>query len=402
AIVGAGKAGARMAAALEKALGPGLVDHKVVGWVNVPETCMESLQRVHLHAAGPGDVKAPTPEAVEGTKHILRMVSNLDRNDLCIVLLSSGANALLAAPLDSISLEDKLATIRFLTDAGASAEELNTVRKQLSAVKGGKLMQATGAGQVVSLIISDVPGDSLDLIASAPTVSDSSSPAEALQVIEKYASQAGDVPESVRTNLQRLASGDDGLLVMFPTNIHNHVIGNNARALEACAAEAKKRGYQVHSLGCEHDGEAEEEGASLALLCLGIRDRGEPLSPPACLLCGGRFTVHLPKTEPSCKGGRNQELVLAAVNALWQDGMRQVAIVSGDTDGRDGPTEVAGAVADAKLVAAARSRGLTPSDFLADHDSYTFFKKTGRAIKTGPTHTDVTDLCVALVGSAGS
>ncbi len=363
---------------------------------------MESLQRVHLHAAGPGDIKEPTPEAVEGTKHILRMVSNLDRNDLCIVLLSSGADALLAAPLDSISLEDKLTTIRFLTEAGATLEELSTVRKQLSAVKGGKLMQATGAGQVVSLIISDVPGDSLDLIASAPTVSDSSSPAEALQVIEKYASQAGDVPESVRTCLQKLASGDDGLLVMFPTNIHNHVIGNNARALDACAAEAKKRGYQVHSLGSEHDGEAKKEGAALASLCLSIRDRREPLSPPACVLCGGRFAVHLAKTDQPRKGGRNQELVLAAVDALWADGMRQMAVLSGDTDGHDGPTEVAGAVADEKLVVTARSRGLTPSDFLAVNDSYTFFKKTGRVIKTGPTHTDVMDVCVALVGSSES
>lgn len=402
AIVGAGRAAARMAVALEETLGPGLIDHKAVGWVNVPKELVESSQRVHIHPAAPLNATEPTEECVEGTRHILRLVANLDRNDLCIVVLSEGADTLLAAPVGSVSLPDKLATLRFLRQAGATPEEVLCVRKELSAVKGGKLVEEAGAGHVVALILSDEPGDPLDVIAGAPTVAgDDGGPEQALAILDRYAKSPDDVPESVRAALKKRAGGDDDLLVSFPTNVENHVIGGTATALAACEAEAKKRGYRVHRVGADQKGEAKRHGESVASLCRGIRDTAQPLAPPACVLCGGRFDVTLEQSDQPGQGGPNQELVLAAVQSFWDDGMKRVAVVSADTDGHDGPTDAAGAVADADLVSTARSRGLNPSTFLSQHNSHAFFKKTGRALKTGATRVDVGHVCVAVVG-AGS
>ncbi|HUG92619.1 MAG TPA: DUF4147 domain-containing protein [Planctomycetaceae bacterium] len=494
AVVGAGKAGAGMAAAFERAVGEDVLEERVCGWVNVPADCVRPLRKVQLHAARPAGVNEPTADGVAGALEILALVSGLERCDVCIVLLSGGGSALLPAPVDGISLDDKQAVTRFLMQTGATIGELNCVRKQLSRIKGGGLARAARAGRIVTLIISDVIGDPLDVIASGPTVADASTAREALAVLEKHDRREDNVPAAVWSYLRAAAARDEPPR-RVPENVSNHVIGNNACALEAAAARAKQLGYRVHSLGSGNAGEAAEAGRELAELCRSIRDDGRPLAPPACVLSGGEPVVHLAAAGPSpieggvppveafaaflskrgkrltterrivadevfcgrgrfdreqiverlserrqarrvsratvyralsdleqaglirsvslddgratyqcvsestrCKGGRNQELVLAAVVRLWDDGLDRMAILSGGTDGEDGPTDAAGAVADADVLRKARALGLDAAEFLASHNSYPFFDATGGLLRTGPTHTNVMDLRVGLIG----
>ncbi len=396
-VVGAGKAGAGMAAGLEEALGPDVVDQKVTGWVNVPADCVRTLRRVHLHAARPAGCNEPCPEGVEGAKRILELVSSCGPEDICVVLLSGGGSALLPAPAPGISLEDKLRVTRLLMSSGASIDELNVVRKQLSSIKGGKLARASRAGLTVSLVISDVVGDRLDVIASGPTFPDRSTPRQALDVLRRYARQPDDVPASVWAYLERAAERQEEQTPHFPQNVRNFIIGSNRTALEACRREAERRGYFVLDLGSDQQGVAQDVGRELARLAVQVREQGRPVRPPACLLSGGEPVVRLARTDRPRKGGRNQELVLAAVDELWDDGMDQVVVLSGGTDGEDGPTDAAGAVADQRLIQAAKQRGLTPKPFLEINNSYPFFAQLGGLLKTGPTHTNVMDVRVALV-----
>ncbi|MEX2288619.1 MAG: DUF4147 domain-containing protein [Planctomycetaceae bacterium] len=395
AVVGAGKAGAGMAAGFEQAVGPGLLQ-KVVGWVNVPTDCVRPLEKVHLHAARPAGVNEPTQAGVDGALKILDCVSQLGADDVCIVLLSGGGSALLPAPLPEVGLADKLAVTRLLMQSGASIRELNCVRKHLSLIKGGRLAQATNAGLVITLIISDVVGDPLDVIASGPTVEDHSTAAEALEILSRYAADPDDVPQSVWQALRRAAQNTKGVSAL-PAKVFNHVIGNNATALHAAAAEARRLGYHVKSLGSEIQGEAAAVGRQLAEMCRAARDDGRPEPPPLCILSGGEPVVHLADTSAPRKGGRNQELVLSALVHLWNDGMRGVGLLSGGTDGEDGPTDAAGAFADDTVVTEARRKRLDPATFLAVHDSYHFFEACGGLLITGPTHTNVMDVRVGLV-----
>lgn len=396
AVVGAGKAGAGMAAAVEAALGADLVDRKVVGWLNVPADCVRPLRKVHLHAARPAGVNEPTPEGVEGARRILEIVSQLESRDLCLCLLSGGGSALLPAPVSDISLADKQAVTRFLMQAGAPISELNTVRKRLSQIKGGGLARALHAGTLITLIISDVVGDPLDIIASGPTVSDPGTAADALAVLEKRGACPPAVPQAVFDCLRRQpdAAAD---AVPLPTGVSNIVVGNNAVALVAAERKAVELGYRVYSLGSENQGDADTVGRELARLCRQIRDECQPVDPPACVLSGGEPVVHLVRTDAPRKGGRNQQLVLSALTELWNDGMAGIALLSGGTDGEDGPTDAAGAWADADVISAARSQGLRPIDDLQIQNAYHFFTEAGGLLKTGPTHTNVMDLRVGLV-----
>jgi glycerate 2-kinase len=397
-VVGAGKAGAGMAAAFEAAVGRDIADAKLSGWVNVPADCVRRLGHIHLDAARPAGVNEPTEEGVAGSRRILETVRGLDANDVCIVLLSGGGSALLPAPVPRVTLADKQAVTRALMHAGATIAELNCVRKQLSEIKGGRLGRASNAGITIALIISDVIGDPLDVIASGPTVDDSSTPAEALAVLQCVL-KPGEVPESVTAFLQNATQPASGqkLAAYATQSVHNHVIGNNAVALEAAAVEAIRLGFAVHSLGSNNAGEARTVGGELAELAQAIRDGRHAVAPPACLLSGGEPVVHLADTDLPRKGGRNQELVLAAVQRLWDDGMNGVSLLSGGTDGEDGPTDAAGAIADAELIAKARALKLDPQEFLAINNSYPFFEQLGGLLKTGPTHTNVMDLRVAVV-----
>jgi glycerate-2-kinase len=393
--VGAGKAGAGMAAGLEAALAGTSAGKRLSGWVNVPADCVRELRSITLHAARPSGLNEPTAAGVFGADAILQRVRQLSANDLCLVLLSGGGSALLPAPIPGISLDDKLAVTRLLMAGGATINELNCVRKHLSAIKGGGLARAAGDSRVVSLIISDVVGDPLDVIASGPTVADRSTAADALAILERVARRRSDVPESVWSVLeaQRLAPPDP----VLPSTVWNFVIANNETALSAAARQAVALGYKIRSLGSRNQGEARIVGRTLADLVQTIRRSLSEAAHPICVLGGGETTVRLTPTDLPRRGGRNQELVLGAADSLWNEGLERVALLSGGTDGEDGPTDAAGALADAALVQTARDLGLSPESFLAINNSYEFFERTGGLFKTGPTHTNVMDVWVALI-----
>ncbi len=394
-VVGGGKAGAGMVAGVEAVFDAAGESDRLTGWVNVPADCVRATARVRLHAARPAGRNEPCAEGVEGTQRILELAGSLGPRDVAVVLISGGGSALLPAPVDGISLADKQAVTRTLASAGATINELNTVRKHLSALKGGGLARvAAGARRVYALAISDVIGDPLDVIASGPTVADTTTAADALAVLDRLAPSVGAIPDSVHAVLRAAAAGAEPRGV--PANVVTHVVGSNAVALAAAAKRADELGYEVRSLGSENAGIAAEVGRDLANDCRRIRD-DETTPQPVCLLSGGEPTVRLAETDRPRKGGRNQELALAALVELWDDGLDHVVVLSGGTDGEDGPTDAAGGVADAAVLAKARERNLDPTPHLAINDSYTFLDPVGGLLKTGPTHTNVMDLRVALV-----
>lgn len=393
-VVGAGKAGAGMALGLEAALGPRvLAEKQVTGWVNVPADCVRPLRCIHLHAARPPGMNEPTPEALAGTEQMLALVSRLHERDLCLVLLSGGGSALLPAPPPEVPLEEKIALTRRLSAAGANIQELNTVRKQLSRVKGGGLARACRAGQLVTLVISDVLGDPLDVIASGPTVEDRSTPQQALAILQRLVPDHATVAPKATRYLQGRAQA--GFQPAPPTCQVRHVIlANNATAVEAAGREALRRGY-VHAMHAATtlEGPAEAVGQHLAQMARHMRTH----APPECLITGGEPTVQLVPPPLRGKGGRNQQLVLAALIELGLDGCRGIALLSGGTDGEDGPTDAAGAIIDEALALRCQALRLDPAEYLRRNDAYPFFERLGGLIKTGPTHTNVCDLRVVVV-----
>ena len=396
-VVGAGKAGAGMAGGLEEILGEKLVDERVTGWINVPADCVRPLRHIQLHAARPAGLNEPTEEGVAGSQRILELVRGLQPADLCLVLISGGGSALLPAPIEGITLADKQAVTRFLMKSGANIGELNTVRKRLSQIKGGGLARAIRAGTTLTLIISDVVGDPLDIIGSGPTVADSSTPGEALDVLKRFDAKPPDVPQAVFNVLEQCAKTGD-VPLPIPGSVSNHIIGNNALAVAAAAGKAAELGFQVETLGSAQQGEANEVGVELAERCLEVRARS-PRGAPVCLISGGEPVVRLTSRESSGKGGRNQQLVLAAMKRLWDEPPEGIAILSGGTDGEDGPTDAAGACVDSVLIERAKNQDLYPEGYLDRNDAYTFFDAVGGLIKTGPTHTNVMDLRVALIAN---
>jgi hydroxypyruvate reductase len=391
-VVGAGKAGAGMAAAVEEVLGPELMEEKnLIGWMNVPEDCVRPLSRIRLHGARPAGVNEPMPAGAEGSREILWLAGSLSEDDLCLALISGGGSALMPAPAEGITLDDKLAVTRHLSAAGANIEELNTVRKQLSRIKGGGLKRACHAGRLVTLIISDVLGDPLDVIASGPTVDDTSTPEQALAVLDLFDARGAGISARVFGYLCRKQTAQ---LPPVQCQVTNLIIGNNATAVDAAGREAERLGYSpaMTSAGqCE--GQAEDVGRHLADMALKMRSA----SGPDCLITGGEPVVTLASPDHRGSGGRNQQLVLAALEHLAEDGASGIAILSGGTDGEDGPTDAAGAVVDAEVLAAARQRKLDWTDHLARNDAYRFFQPLGALIKTGPTGTNVCDLRVVVV-----
>jgi len=395
-VVGAGKASSGMARGLEEALGTDLVDEKVTGWVNVPGDCVIPLRRIHLHEARPG-LNEPTEAGVVGSQRILELVSGLGSDDLCLVLLSGGGSALLPLPVPGIGLADKQAVTRTLSRNGATIQELNAVRKRLSLIKGGGLVRGAPAGRIIALIISDVVGDPLDVIASGPTVCDHGTAADALAVLQRFRERTADdseIPASIWMELQRQAADNNPAIP--PTVIcRNCIIGNNETALKAAIEQARQLGYDVRSLGSGRQGVARDVGVELAEKCLAVRH--DSVTTPSCLIGGGEPTVQLVPTTRPRKGGRNQELALSALCRLWNEEMEGIAILSGGTDGEDGPTDAAGALCSAAVRDAARTARLDPFDALSINDSYTFFAAAAGLLKTGPTHTNVMDLQIAVV-----
>jgi hydroxypyruvate reductase/glycerate 2-kinase len=392
-VVGAGKAGAAMAAGAEGAL-LGLLD-RVTGVVNVPAEAVRPLQAIRLHAARPAGTNLPTAEGVAGARQMLDLLSHAGPNDVALCLLSGGGSALLPAPADGITLEDKQQVTRLLHACGATINEMNRVRKHLSAVKGGRLAQAFTGRALFSLLISDVIGDPLDVIASGPTAADPTTFAGARAILDKFHLTA-QVPAAV---VRRLAEGAAGRIAetpkALPANVSNVILGNNARSLAAAAREAERLGYRVLNLGSFLEGETRHVAVALAGIVRSIRADGIPLRPPACVLSGGETTVTL--AEGHGQGGRNQDFVLAAALNLGADGLRDAVILSGGTDGEDGPTDAAGAVADAETLGRAATLGLDPGAFLACNDAYHFFAATGDLLKSGLTGTNVMDVRVVLL-----
>ncbi len=398
AVVGAGKAGAGMAAGLEAALGEQvLADKHIAGWINVPADCVQQLSRVHLHAARPAGVNEPTAEGVAGAREIMRLVGELGPDDLCIALISGGGSALLPLPLEAITLEDKLAVTRFLSAAGAPIDELNTVRKQLSRIKGGGLARACGAGRLVTLVISDVLGDPLDLIASGPTVRRSCQPGRRAR---RFSIATGLAAAGISERVfAALAKPQQRPVVATACQVTNHVIGNNALAVAAAASAAQRLGYAPASVSATaSEGAAEDVGRQLA----DAGDRDGPGRGPELPGKRRRTDRRLVEAGRRGTGGRNQQLVLAAVERLQAAGARDVLILSGGTDGEDGPTDAAGAWADWSVIEAAQAQALDPADYLARNDAYHWFEPLGALLKTGPTHTNVCDVRVVLAGRAAA
>ena len=392
-VVGAGKAGAGMAAGLENAIPEEVAQAKqLTGWVNVPNDCVRPTRWIHLHGARPTGCNEPTPQAVYGTERILELVQQLEPSDLCICLLSGGGSALLPAPIAGITLEDKQAVTRFLSAAGANITELNTVRKQLSRIKGGGLLRYCRAGWVVSLIISDVLGDPLDVIASGPTVPDTATPQDALEILNKYHAREAGLPKEIFHILERKAA-TCGEHIEPQSQVFNFVIGNNRTAVNAAAARARELGYQVEAeSAAKLEGPAEEVGRELAKAALEMI----AASGPRCRISGGEPVVRLAPPEIRGLGGRNQQLVLAAAEFLWETMPPEVIILSAGTDGEDGPTDAAGAFVDRAVIEQAKKLGFSPSDFLSRNDAYHFFEPLGALLRTGPTHTNVCDVRVVL------
>lgn len=391
--VGTGKAGTAMSAAVEASLTDSL--DRLTGVVNVPAETVRPLQRIRLHPARPAGTNQPTAEGVEGTRQILSLLQQAGPDDAALCLLSGGGSALMPAPAEGITLEDKQAVTRLLHRCGATINEMNAVRKHLSASKGGRLAQAFHGRAMYSLIISDVIGDPLDVIASGPTAADPTTFADALDILHRFR-LTDTVPPAILRHLQHGQVGRvPETLKALPANVHNRIIGNNSRSLDAAQHAAESRGYRTLNLGSFIEGETRQVAVAVAGIVRSIRALGKPLPAPACVLLGGETTVTL--TEQHGRGGRNQEFVLAAANKLGPAGLHDVLVLSGGTDGEDGPTDAAGAWADEITLPSAATLSLDPATFLARNDAYHFFKAVDGLIRTGLTQTNVMDIRVILV-----
>jgi hydroxypyruvate reductase len=387
-VVGAGKAAAPMARALEHLLGDRITDGAVV----VKEGHGLALERVRVYEGGH---PVPDENGVRGTREVMSLVRSAGEADLVVCLISGGGSALLVAPREGLSLADKQAVTRALLACGADIHEINTVRKHLSRVKGGQLARLAAPATLISLILSDVVGDDLDVIASGPTVPDSSTFEDAAAILGKHVVLERVAP-SVGIAIQ---DGVDGRIEDTPASgdplfdrCHWSLVGTNLQALEAAAAKAAQLGFRPLILSSKVEGEAREVAKFYAGIAREIQSSGNPLEAPACILCGGETTVTL---QGGGKGGRNQELALAT--ALRLAGTSNIVFLSGGTDGTDGPTEAAGALADGDTVGRALSRGLDPDDSLRRNDSYRFFRQLNDLIVTGPTRTNVMDVYMFLV-----
>lgn len=395
-VVGAGKAGTAMAQAVETLLADRL--DRIEGIVNVPAGSVQPLQRIRLHAARPDGSNHPTPQGVVGAEQMLQLFAQAGPDDVGLCLLSGGGSALLPAPAEGISLADKQAITQMLHACGATIHEMNTVRKHLSRIKGGGLARYFRGWQLHSLVISDVIGDPLDVIASGPTTADPSTFADAIAILRRY--QLWDqVPASVRRRLEQGQAGQIAeTLKVVPANVFHHLLGNNRLALAAAQRTAEQLGYRVLNLGTYIEGETREVARVVVGMVRSIRAEGQPLAAPACLLLGGETTVTL---GPSVgKGGRNQEFVLSALHELRPEELAGVTLLSGGTDGEDGPTDAAGAVVDAATAAAIRQRGWSIAQALQRHDAYPLLDDVAALIRTGWTGTNVMDVRLVLI--AGS
>jgi glycerate 2-kinase len=370
-VVGAGKAAAGMAAAMERLLGPErLARHRVTGLVSVPAGCGRRLAAIEVRETRPASANLPTPAVVQATLEIMTTVSQLGPRDLAIALITGGGSALLAAPREGISLDEKIAVTRQLSESGADIATLNATRRGLSLVKGGGLAKACTAGNLLVLVLSDVIGDDLDVIASGPCM-----PPEPSTPSGSWTTPGG-------------------------CHVRHVIVGDNGTAVAAAAAAARQAGYlvvQSVARDGQREASAEAVGARLANdaveLMAGARRDGRPRA----LIWGGEATVTVPADHGL--GGRNQQTVLASIDAMQQTGAAWPAgllIASVGTDGEDGPTDAAGGCADPAVVADIARRDLDVPRAIARCDAYPLLAAAGGLIRTGPTGTNVADIRIVL------
>ncbi len=380
-VVGAGKASAAMAKAVEDHW-PGPLEGLVITRYGhaVPCDRIEIVEAAH-----------PVPDEAgrAAAARILELVGGLSEDDLVLCLISGGGSALLSLPAPGLGLDHKQEVNRALLKSGATISEMNCVRKQLSAIKGGRLAAAAAPAQVVSLLISDVPGDDPSIIASGPTVPDPSSAAEALAILAKYAIAP---PEAVRTRLE--AAEDETPKPGDPrfARASTVIVASPQESLEAAARVAREAGVAAYILSDRMEGEAREVAQVQAAIALQVAARGQPFAPPAVILSGGETTVTL---RGAGRGGRNAEFLLALTVAL--DGAPGIHAIACDTDGIDGTENNAGALTGPGSLARAAALGLSPRAELADNNGYGVFSALGDLVVTGPTLTNVNDFRAILV-----
>lgn len=378
-VIGAGKASARMAEAVEAVWGP--CEGLVITRYGYARPC----QRIEIvEAAHP----VPDEAGLEATARMLSLVETAGEGDFILALISGGASALLVQPVAGVSLAEKQAVNQALLASGAPIDRMNTVRKHLSRVKGGQLAAAAWPAQLLALIISDVPGDDPAFIGSGPTVGDPSTPEEALAVIDRW---KVDVPQSVRKALSR------GSGVVQPNDprlarTQNVIYAAPRQSLEAAAALAREVGCDVRLLGDALEGEAREVAAAQAEQALALQSRMQPGDPPILLLSGGELTV---TRRGDGIGGPNAEFCLALALALG--GAQGIYALACDTDGVDGAAEVAGAVIGPDLLTRAADLGTDPDAALQRNDAHSFFGTLGSQVVTGPTLTNVNDFRAILI-----
>ena len=406
-IAGGGKAAAPMVVALADILGDQLdggvaitkyghsglrTEEKGSGTQHTPGALSVGDSPIVIREAGH---PIPDEAGVAGARQLAELVTGAGPNDLVICPISGGGSALLTLPVSGIELADLQSLTGQLLRSGATINELNTVRKHLSQIKGGGLARMAAPGRVISLILSDVVGDPLDVIASGPTSPDPTTYADAWAVLDRYQL----IEVAPKPILSRLRAGLAGKVAETPKaddpifeRVQNVVVGSNRLAAEAATAKALELGFNALLISTFVEGEAREVARVAAALAEEIERRRRPVAPPACIVWGGETTVTV---SGDGLGGRNQELALAAAQAL--DGWSDVVVVALATDGTDGPTDAAGAIATGETVARARQQGLDPADYLVRNDSYHFFQRLGDLIITGPTQTNVNDLLLLFV-----
>jgi glycerate 2-kinase len=388
-VVGAGKASALMAQATEEVL-KGRIDCGVIITKKGPTV---PLKRMKVYFGGH---PLPDEEGAKGTERIMEIVAEAGEDDLALCLISGGGSALMISPCEGIRLEDKKKLTQLLLECGATIDEINTIRKHISRVKGGRLAHAAYPAQTVSLILSDVIGDRIDSIASGPTAPDPTTFDDCCEILQRY-NLMERVPEPIRLFLQANKGKQDTETVkpgdpVF-ARVENVIIGSNFLALKEAETEARALGFHTLFLSSAIAGDTSKAAEEHAFLAQEIREgRSEP-PPPACAVSGGETTVVV---KGEGKGGRNQEFVLAA--AIQIDGLHDVVIASMNTDGIDGPTDACGAMCDGLSVSRAKKMHLDPEDYLGRNDSYHFFEKLDDLIRTGPTNTNVMDIHIMLVG----
>jgi hydroxypyruvate reductase len=380
-VIGAGKASAAMAKAVEDVwTGPleGLVVTRY-GYA-VPCQRIEIIEAAHPVPDANGEIAA---------RRIRDIVAGAGPDDLVLALISGGGSSLLALPAEGITLGDKQEINKALLKSGATIAEMNCVRRHLSAIKGGRLAALAYPARLVTLMISDVPGDHPRDIASGPTVGDETTCDDALAILKRYGiALPAHVADVLTSGRGETVKPDDPRLA----DIRTEIVAAPQLALEAAARVAEAAGYPVHILGDSLEGEARDLGTALAGITRQVATRGQPFTAPCVLLSGGETTVTV---RGSGRGGRNVEFLLALAIAL--DGLPDVWALAGDTDGVDGQEEIAGAIATPTTLARAWARGIRPKDALADNDGHGFFGTLGDAVVTGPTLTNVNDFRAILI-----